>query len=164
MRPSAGAVALQSALGSSGARLLAPGDEHAVRLEVFELLGRRADGEAAVQRDLAWCEPEPREFADGLWQQGVLDRVARQRRRRQDQAACAAFGVRRDFGDLRDVAELGRLAELALANRPGIGIGERRSVIFSPRTRFRICSATFSQRSASSSWVWVRQTRRVAAS
>ena len=50
----AGAVALQPALGASGAGLLAPADEDAFGIEVFELLGRRGGGEAAVQRDLAW--------------------------------------------------------------------------------------------------------------
>jgi len=39
-------------------------------------------------------------------------------------AARTAFGVRRDFGDLRDVAEPGRLAQLALADRSGVGICE----------------------------------------
>ena len=33
----AGAVALQSALGASGARLLAPGDEQALEVQVFDL-------------------------------------------------------------------------------------------------------------------------------
>ena len=44
----AGAVALQPALGASGAGLLAPGDEDPFGTEVFELLGRRANGEATV--------------------------------------------------------------------------------------------------------------------
>jgi hypothetical protein len=43
-----GAVALQAAFGASGARLLASGDEHALGLEIFELLGGRAEREAAI--------------------------------------------------------------------------------------------------------------------
>ena len=40
-------------------------------------------------------------------------------------SAGAALGVRGDLRDLRDVSELVGLAELALADRPGVGIGER---------------------------------------
>ena len=60
-----GAVALQPALGASGAGLLAPGDEHPLGRELFERLGRRGQREATVQRDLAWCEPKLLELADG---------------------------------------------------------------------------------------------------
>ena len=44
----AGAVALQAALRAPGAGLLAPGDEDALGLQVFELFAGRADREAAV--------------------------------------------------------------------------------------------------------------------
>ena len=40
-----------------------------------------------------------------------------------DQAARAAAGVLAQLGELDDVAELGRRAQLALADRPGVGIG-----------------------------------------
>ena len=118
----AGAVALQPALGATGAGLLAPGDEDPFGLQVFELLGCRAEREATVQRDLPWRQPEPRQLGHGLREQLVLAGVAGQRRCRQDQSACAALGVRRDLGDLRDVAELVGLAELALADRPRVGV------------------------------------------
>ena len=43
----------------------------------------------------------------------------------QDEAACAFARVFGDLADLRDVAKLGRFAELALADRASVGICER---------------------------------------
>src|SRR5665648_874161 len=45
----AGSVALHSSLGAFGAGLLTAGDEHPVRVEVFECLAGRADVEPTVQ-------------------------------------------------------------------------------------------------------------------
>jgi hypothetical protein len=39
--------------------------------------------------------------------------------------AGALLGVLGHLADLRDEAELGRPAELALADRPGVGVGQR---------------------------------------
>jgi len=49
----AGSVALQTALGASGAGLLAARDEHPFGRKVAECLGGRADVEASIERDLA---------------------------------------------------------------------------------------------------------------
>jgi hypothetical protein len=46
--------------------LLAAGDEHSFGVQgvVFECLARRADAEAAVERDFFRGDPEPFEFRD----------------------------------------------------------------------------------------------------
>src|SRR5665213_3126948 len=53
--PSFGArsVALHSSLGAFGAGLLTAGDEHPLRIEVFERLGCWADVESTIERYLA---------------------------------------------------------------------------------------------------------------
>ena len=43
----------------------------------------------------------------------------------EDEPAGALAGVLGHLADLRDVPELGRFAELALADRPGVGVGDR---------------------------------------
>lgn len=43
----------------------------------------------------------------------------------EDQSAPAAAGVLGDLHELRHIAELARFGELALANRPGIRVGEK---------------------------------------
>src|SRR5215213_832811 len=149
----AGSVALQPASGASGPGLLAARDEHAVGFERLERLVGRAGHEAAVERDLPRSDPKPLELGDGRRQERMLARVADLRGRGQDQAPRSTSGVLGHFRELGDVAELVRLAELALADRPASGSNSDtiRSVIGSPATRLVICWATFSQRSASSS-------------
>ena len=55
----------------------------------------------------------------------VLARVARRRRRREEEAARPRLRARRHLRELLDVAELGRLAELALADRACVRVEER---------------------------------------
>src|SRR3954454_22172187 len=119
----AGAVAGLALAGSSGAGLVAAGDEHACGGGGG--LAGRAVLEAAVADHLARGDLEPVEFGDRVWQQGVLGRVAGPGGGRQDEAPRSAPGVLGDLGDLGDVAALGRLAELALADRPGVGVCDR---------------------------------------
>src|SRR5450755_538140 len=65
------------------------------------------------------------EFRDRVGQQRVLSGVADPRRRGEDQPARATAGVLGDLRDLRHVPKLVRLAQLPLADRPGVGIGQR---------------------------------------
>ncbi len=60
-------------MGAFGAGLLAPGDEDALGLEIFECVGRRGQREAAVQRDILLVQnlklwqarpPKPREVPE----------------------------------------------------------------------------------------------------
>src|SRR5215211_343166 len=123
----ADAVARQAPVGASGAGAAAAGDEHAAGV------GKRvADGagiEAGVQRNVARAELEPLELGGCLGQQRVFFGIADRCRRGQDQAACAAARVLGDLGDLKDVAELVRDAELAAADRACVGVGERHEPI-----------------------------------
>src|SRR3954447_4210055 len=80
--------------------------------------------EAAVEREIARLEAQPVELPGRRRQQGGLVREADLRRRGQDQAAGAAARVLAQLGDLHDIAELGRLAQLALADRARVGVGE----------------------------------------
>src|SRR5664279_4519000 len=73
----AGSVALQPAIGASGAGFLAAGDEHSFWCEFFERLFRRARHESAVERELARGDLKPFELGDRAREQSVLSRVAR---------------------------------------------------------------------------------------
>ncbi len=88
------------------------------------MLGDRAGSEAAVERQVARAQAQPVEQAGGGREQVGLVGGADRGGDGQDEAAGAAAGVLAQLGDLRDVAELGRLAQLALADRPGVGVGE----------------------------------------
>src|ERR1035437_7609323 len=118
----AGSVTLQAPIGASGARFLAARDEHPVGRELGQRLVRRAGHEPAIEGYLARGDPEPLKLRDGVGQQRVLARVARRGRRGQDQPARAALGVLGHFGQLSHVPELVGLAQLALADRPGVGV------------------------------------------
>src|ERR1700692_3186981 len=110
------AVSAESPLGSFGAGLLAAGDEHTVGCNLFERFGGGLLLEAPVERDLPWSQPEPLEFCCCVGEQLVLGRVARRHGRREDESAGSTLGVLCDLADLQHVAELVRLAELALAD------------------------------------------------
>jgi hypothetical protein len=86
---------------------------------------RSAGHEAAVHRDLPRSKAKPVQLGGGLFQQAVLARVARRGRRRQQVAAGTAAGVGGDLGQLGDVAELVGLAELPLADRTRVRVGQR---------------------------------------
>src|SRR2546430_7609698 len=85
--------------------------------------------EAAIADDLPWADAGTFELACGLGEQPVLARVARRVGGREDETTGASAGVLAHLADLRDIPELGRLAELALADRPGVGIGERHETL-----------------------------------
>src|SRR5438132_2176596 len=120
-----GAVAAEPSLGPSRAGLLAPGDEHALGFELLESFGGGSLLEAAIERDFPRTQPEPLKLAGRVRQQLALRRVARSRGGRQDESPRATLGVLRDLADLDDVSELVGLAELALADRAGIGVEHR---------------------------------------
>ena len=126
MRPSrACAVARAALAGAPRAGLVASGELDLLAAEVGERVLGRADQEAAVADDLAGPDPGAVEFCCGLGQQPVLGRVARRVAGGQDEPARALARVLGHLADLRDIAELGRLAELALADRAGVGVGDR---------------------------------------
>src|SRR5215207_4966157 len=110
-------------VGAFGARGLAAGDEHAVG--AGQVLGDADREEAAVEREFARFELESRELGRSDREQVGLVERADLAGDRNDQAACAAPRVLADLGELDHVAELGRRPELALADRPGVGIGHR---------------------------------------
>ncbi len=116
-------VAGQAAFGAPRApRLLAAGDEGPFGRDRGELLVGAEVAEAAVEGELARADPEAGELGDGLRQELVLVRGAGKRGGRQQKAALAGLGRGGELAELDDVAELGRLALLALANRPRIGV------------------------------------------
>src|SRR5512133_2505442 len=108
-------------LGRSGA--VAAGDEQAVRR--WQMLGDGTRSEAAIQGDLPRSDVEFAQTLPGVGQQLVLVAIADLAGQREDQAAGAAAGVLAQLGDLDDGAELVRLAQLALADRPRIGVAHR---------------------------------------
>ena len=105
--------------------MLSAGDE---QRGVGEVAAGRLDREATVERDLARRDREPVELGNGLGEQFALIRGTDLACGRQDQPAGAAACVRCQFGELEDIAELVALAQLALADRPGVGVGEREGV------------------------------------
>src|SRR5947208_1293435 len=117
-----GAVAAEPSLCSSRAGLLAPGDEHPLGRELVESFGGRALLEPAIQRDLPRSQPEPLQLARRGGEQLALARIAQLGRSWQDEPACPTPGVLRDLANLKHVAELVGLAELALADRTGVGV------------------------------------------
>ena len=127
-----GSVAPQSALGASAAGLLSAGDEHPLRgegvRERLAVVGPRL--EATVERDLAGSDPEPGQLAEGVGQQRVLGRVPQPGRGRDDQSARSAPWCARSLPQiwLTYPNSVG-LAELALADRPGVRVGERHEPI-----------------------------------
>src|SRR4051794_25075222 len=85
----------------------------------------RADGawgEAAVERDLSRPQVELAQSLAGRRQQLRLVERTDAGAGRQDQAAGAAARVLAELGELHDVAELGRLAQLAFADRARVGV------------------------------------------
>jgi hypothetical protein len=70
-------------------------------------------------------EAQAVQLGHGLGKQAVLARVARRAGRRQDIAAGTATGVGGDLSDLHHIAELVGLAELALADRTRVRVGQR---------------------------------------
>src|SRR3954462_10167282 len=88
----------------------------------------RADGaglEAAVEGDLAWAQLEVFESLAGGWQELGLVERADAGAGGEGQAAGAAARVLAQLAELHDVAELGRLVELALADRSRVGVADR---------------------------------------
>ena len=118
----AGAVASHPPAGAPGALFLGAGDVHPVGVQGCERVVARRRHEPTVQRDLSHRQRQVLELGDGVRQQRVLGRVARRGRRRQDEPARARLGVLCHLAQLVDVPELCRLAELALADRPRVGI------------------------------------------
>ena len=106
---------------------------NASRLLFF--LGAVAVGEIATWkafpgvRDLARRDRERFALGNGLGEQFALIRGTDLACGRQDQPAGAAACVRCQFGELEDIAELVALAQLALADRPGVGVGERNEAL-----------------------------------
>jgi len=89
------------------------------------MLADRGGREAAVDGDVLGSDAEPLEFGAGGRQQVGLIRRADRRGRGEDEPARAAARVLGQLGELEDVAELGRRTQLALADRPRIGIADR---------------------------------------
>jgi DDE superfamily endonuclease len=108
--------------------VLSAGDEH---VGVGEVLVGGLDRKAAIERDLARAQTEAFELGRGLRQQLALVRGADLAGGRQNQPARTATRVGRELGELEDVAELVALAELALADRARVRVGEREPVRFS---------------------------------
>ena len=102
---------------------LAAGDEDAVG--AGEGFGDAERKEPAVERELARSEVGSLELGGGRGEQVGLVGRSDLGGHGDDQAARAAAGVLADLCQLNDVAELGRLAQLALADRPCVGIGHR---------------------------------------
>jgi len=72
------------------------------------------------------------QLGGGLGQQAVLARIAGCTGCRQQIAAGAAAGVGGDLGELHHIAELVGLAQLALADRAGIPVGQRHQPVSDP--------------------------------
>src|SRR3954451_1874018 len=113
----------QATVGLRGPRAVAAWDGRAVWC--WDVLDDGASSEPAVQRDLPRPEVEFVQSLPGVRQQHVLVAIADLAGERQDQAAGAAASVLAQLGDLDDGAELGRVAQLALADRPGVRVGHR---------------------------------------
>src|SRR4051812_27280391 len=90
-----------------------------------EVLADGAGLEAAVERDLSWPQLKVAEAVAGGGQQVGLVERPDAGARWEDQAPSAAARVLTQFGELHDVPELGRRAQLALADRPGVRIADR---------------------------------------
>jgi hypothetical protein len=120
-----GPVAGSALAGFSAAGFVAAGDVELVAGEVGERFAGRGRLKAAVGDDLPRPDPSPVELGRGLRQQPVLGWISRSVGGREDEPAGARAGVLGHLADLSDVPELGRLAELALADRPRIRIGDR---------------------------------------
>ena len=116
------AVAREAFLGPARGRVLAARDEH---LGGWKVPVGGVEWKAAIERDFARRDREPVQLGDGLRQQLALIWRADLAGGRQDQPARAAARVGRQLGELEDVAELVALAELALADRPRVRVGER---------------------------------------
>src|ERR1035441_5851234 len=120
-----GSVAGAAFAGASAAGFVAAGD--------LDLLvgqgGERGFGgaglKAAVGDDLPGSDVAAGELGGGLGQERVLGWVPELVTGWEDQPASSLAGVFGDLADLRDVPELGRFAELALADRPGVVVGDR---------------------------------------
>src|SRR5712691_11468741 len=121
----AGSVAGSALAGSARSGLVVAGELELLVGEVGECVFGRAGLEAAVADDLSRADAGMFELAGGLREQPVLARIARRMGGRQDEPAGAFAGVLAHLADLRDIPELGRLAELALADRPGVRVRER---------------------------------------
>jgi hypothetical protein len=79
----------------------------------------------SVQRDLARPEAEIGQALADLFEELVFVGRSDRGRERNDQAVGAAASVRTQLGDLHRGAELGRVAQLALADRASVGIAHR---------------------------------------
>ena len=119
------AVARSAFAGAARARLVAAGELDLVVGERGERVFGRAGEEAAIGHDLSRADPSAVQFGGGLRQQRVLGRVPGRVAGREDEPAGAFAGVLGQLADLRDVPKFGRFAELALADRPGVGVGDR---------------------------------------
>jgi hypothetical protein len=120
----AGAVAGQAPAGAPRARLGPTRDERSGGCQPGQGLGGRPGDKPAVEGDLARSQPQAIQLGHGLGQQTVLARVAGCAGRREQIAPGAATGVGGDLGQLGDLAELVGRAELALADRTGVRIGQ----------------------------------------
>src|SRR3954447_12793819 len=144
-----GAEAREALAGAARAGFVAAGHEHPLGRELRELVLGHLRPEGAVDGHLSRLQAEPFELGRCLSKQRVLARVAGRAGGGQDEPAGAAAGVGADLGDLRDVAKLVGLTELALADRPRVRVGDRDHpiVIFSPASRCWIWLTTRWQRS-----------------
>jgi hypothetical protein len=120
-----GAVARSAFAGAARAWLVAAGELDLVVGQVGERMFGRAGEEAAVGHDLARADPGAVQFGGGLGQRLVLGRVPGRVAGGEDEPARSLAGVLGHLADLRDVPELGRFAELAFADRPGVRVGDR---------------------------------------
>src|SRR3954469_16744047 len=118
----------QPAVGLAGVRGVVAADEQPVRFG--QVLADGAGLEAAVEGDLAWAQVEVFESLAGGWQELGLVERADAGAGRQDQPAGAAARVLAQLGELHDRAELGRLVELALADRSRVGVADRNQPVF----------------------------------
>src|SRR3954452_13370791 len=112
----------QPAVGLAAVGGVAAADEQSVGFG--QVLADGAGCEAAVECDLTWPQVELAEsLAGGGQQLGLVERTDAGAGR-QDQAAGAAARVLAELGELHDVAELGRLAQLACADRGRVGVAD----------------------------------------
>jgi hypothetical protein len=118
--------------GAPRAGLSTPSDKRALRRQPGQSLLDRPGCEPAAEGDLAWSKAKTVQLGGGLRKQAVLAWIAGRGRRWQHIAAGTAAGVGGYLGQLGDVAELVGPAELALADRPGIRVGQRHQPVDDP--------------------------------
>jgi hypothetical protein len=88
--------------------------------------------ERAVDRDLSWSDAQPLQFGDRAGQERLFGWVAKLGRRWQDQPTSVGLGVLSHLCQLLDEPELVRVAQLPLADGPGVRV-EQRDVPFDDR-------------------------------